>query len=139
MTMKTNITKAHYETLAGFRYAMRRFLRFSERAARTAGLTPPQHQALLAIKGFPGRDHITIGELAERLQILHHSAVGLADRLVRERYVRRMADRNDRRQVWLALTKRGEIVLEHLSTVHREQLQRVTPQIACLLKRLRGE
>ncbi|MGH7994005.1 MAG: MarR family transcriptional regulator [Limisphaerales bacterium] len=138
-TNKRRITRAHYETLAGFRYALRRFLRFSENAAQAAGLTPQQHQALLAIKGFPGRDRITIGELAERLQILHHSAVGLANRLAAEGYLRRLEDRNDRRQVWLALTKRGEIILEQLSAVHREQLQRVGPHIARLLKSLRGE
>jgi DNA-binding MarR family transcriptional regulator len=138
-TNKRRITRAHYETLAGFRYALRRFLRFSENAAQAAGLTPQQHQALLAIKGFPGRDRITIGELAERLQILHHSAVGLANRLAAEGYIRRMEDRNDRRQVCLALTKRGEIILEQLSAVHREQLQRVGPHITRLLKSLRGE
>jgi DNA-binding MarR family transcriptional regulator len=138
-TNKRRITRAHYETLAGFRYALRRFLRFSENAAQAAGLTPQQHQALLAIKGFPGRDRITIGELAERLQILHHSAVGLVNRLAAEGYIRRMEDRNDRRQVWLVLTKRGEIILEQLSAVHREQLQRVGPHITRLLKSLRGE
>lgn len=136
---KNKITKAHYETLAELRYALRQFLRFSENAAQAAGVTPQQHQAMLTIKGFPGRDHITIGELAERLQILHHSAVGLANRLAVERYVRRVSSRKDRRQVYLALTTRGEIVLEKLSAVHREQLQRVGPQITQLLKRLRGE
>ncbi len=122
--------------LAEFRYGLRRFLRFSENAAHAAGVTPQQHQAMLAIKGFPSRDHITIGELAERLQILHHSAVGLANRLVVEHYVQRVPSQKDRRQVYLALTKRGEIVLEKLSAVHREQLQRVGPQISQLLKRL---
>src|SRR5579862_5645367 len=136
---KRKITKARYEALAELRYALRQFLRFSENAAQAAGLTPQQHQALLAIKGFPGRDRMTIGELAERLQILPHSAVGLANRLVRERYVRRVADRKDRRQVRLALTHRGEKLLEKLSAVHREQLQRVGPQITRLLKSLRGK
>ena len=133
------ITKAHYEALAELRYALRRFLRFSEKAARAAGLTPQQHQAMLAIKGFSGRDRITIGELAERLQILHHSAVGLADRLVAERYVRRIADRKDRRQVHLVLTAHGETVLEDLSTVHSAQLQHLGPRITQLLKGLQGE
>src|SRR6202044_268812 len=75
------VTKADFEMLASFRYELRRFLHFSEGAAREAGLTPGQHQALLAVKGFPGKDRITIGELAERLQVAHHSAVGLVDRL----------------------------------------------------------
>ena len=135
----SKISKAHYERLAGLRYALRQFLRFSENAAQAAGLTPQQHQALLAIKGFPGRDRITIGELAERLQILPHSAVGLADRLVREGYIRRLTDRKDRRQVRLALTARGERVLEKLSAVHHEQLSRVGPQITRLLKSLSGK
>lgn len=138
-TKKNKVTKARYETLAGFRYALRRFLRFSENAAQSAGLTPQQHQAMLAIKGYPGRDRITIGELAERLQILHHSAVGLADRLVAEGYVRRIPDSKDRRQVWLALTARGETVLERLSAAHSEELQRVGPQISQLLESLRSK
>ena len=135
---KSEITKAHYETLAELRYALRQFLRFSENAAHAAGVTPQQHQAMLAIKGFRGRDCITIGELAERLQILHHSAVGLANRMVVERYARRAPSQKDRRRVYLALTKRGETVLEKLSAIHREQLQRVGPHISDLLKGLRG-
>jgi DNA-binding MarR family transcriptional regulator len=75
------VTKAEYETLAAFRYNLRHFLRFSESAAESTGLTSRQYQALLAIKGFPARDCITVGELAEQLQIAHHSAVGLVDRL----------------------------------------------------------
>ena len=136
---KNKITKAHYETLAELRYALRQFLRFSESAAQAAGVTPQQHQAMLAIKGFPGRDHITIGELAERLQILHHSAVGLANRLVTENYARRVPDQKDRRQVRLTLTIRGETVLEKLSATHREQLRRIGPQINHLLEFLRGD
>lgn len=140
MTVKKNkITKAHYETLAELRYALRQFLHFSENAAQAAGLTPQQHQALLAIKGFPGRDHITIGELAERLQILHHSTVGLANRLVTENYARRVPDKKDRRQVRLTLTICGETILEKLSVTHREQLRRIGPHINHLLEFLRGD
>jgi len=138
MAAKNVITKAHYETLAEFRYALRQFLRFSEDAAVAAGVTPQQHQAMLAIKGFPGRDDITMGELAERLQIKHHSAVGLADRLVAEKYVCRLADPDDRRHVRLALTARGEAMLQNLSAAHREQLRRMGPQINRLLESLRG-
>ena len=75
------VTKAEYESMAAVRYALRRFLRFSEDGAKAVGLTPQQHQALLAIKGYPARDSVTVGELAERLQVRHHSAVGLVDRL----------------------------------------------------------
>src|SRR3974390_70976 len=100
----TRLTKAEYELLADFRRALRQFLVFSENAARANGLAPQQHQALLAIKGFPGRDQVLIGELAERLQIRPHSAVGLANRLVAKGYVLRVTDQTDRRRVHLALT-----------------------------------
>jgi DNA-binding MarR family transcriptional regulator len=131
------VTQAEYEALAAFRYALRQFLRFSEEAAVAAGLTPQQHQALLAIKGFPGRDQVTIGELAERLQLRHHSAVGLADRLVAEGWVSRRRDGTDRRQVHLVLTGRGELVLEKLSAAHKEQLRRIGRQLKPLLELLR--
>lgn len=136
--MKNIITQAHYESLAEFRYALRKFQRFSEDAAHAAGVTPQQHQALLAIKGFPGRDQVTIGELAERLQIKHHSAVGLADRLVAEKYVRRIIGAKDHRQVLVRLTAKGEAVLEKLSSVHQEQLRRMGPRINQLLESLHG-
>jgi DNA-binding MarR family transcriptional regulator len=82
MARPRQLLKSQYETLAAFRYALRRFIRFSEGAAQAAGLTAQQYQALLAIKGFPARDKVTVGELAERLQLRHQSAVGLIDRLV---------------------------------------------------------
>jgi DNA-binding MarR family transcriptional regulator len=132
------ITKAEYETLADLRYSLRQFLHFSEEAAHNAGVTPQQHQALLAIKGFPEGRSITIGELAERLQIRHHSAVGLVDRLVLKNFVAREHHPADRRQVFLRLTKLGEEMLEKLSTAHKEQLRRIGPHIESLFKRLRG-
>jgi DNA-binding MarR family transcriptional regulator len=135
---RKEISKTDYETLAEFRYALRQFLRFSENAAQAAGITPQQHQALLAVKGFPGRDQVHVGELAERLQIRHHSAVGLVDRLVAEKYLRRVPDKTDRRHVGLALTPRGEQKLETLSRLHQEQLRRLGPQINRLLALLRG-
>lgn len=134
----SKISKGEYETLAAWRYALRQFLRFSEEVAHEAGLTPQQHQALLAIKGFPGRDRVTISELAERLQLRHHSAVGLANRLVSAQLVAREQDTADRRRVYLALTRHGEQVLAELSAAHKEQLRRVAPHIESLLERLRG-
>jgi len=131
------ITKREYETLAALRYRLRQFLRFSEESAQTVGLTPQQHQALLAIKGFPRGGRVTISELAERLQIRHHSAVGLADRLAANNLVRRQPDPEDRRRANLALTARGERLLENLSAAHREQLRRIGPEIETLLKSLR--
>jgi DNA-binding MarR family transcriptional regulator len=139
MPAKTaKITNAEYETLAGLRYSLRQFLRFSEEVARAAGITPQQHQALLAIRGFPGRNCVSVGELAERLQIRHHSAVGLVDRLVSKGFIKRKSAPTDRRQVYLTLTPRSEDVLEELSATHKEQLRRIGPQIESFLKRLRG-
>ena len=138
MAKSKQLIKAQYETLAAFRYALRQFLRFSEEAALAAGITPQQHQALLAIKGFPGRDRVTVGELAERLQLRHHSAVGLIDRLVVEKMVSRAPSDTDRRQVLVQLTRRGENVLEKLSFAHQEQLEHLGPEMSHLLKRLGG-
>jgi DNA-binding MarR family transcriptional regulator len=132
------LTKAQYESLAAFRYALRKFLHFSEAAAQATGITPQQHQALLAIKGFPGRDQITVGELAERLQLRHHSVVGLIDRLVLEKLVARVPSKSDRRQVQVKLTRRGEETLEKLSALHREQLKRIGPELSRLLEQLQG-
>jgi DNA-binding MarR family transcriptional regulator len=124
------------ETLAAFRYALRQFLRFSDEAARAVGLTPQQHQALLSIQGFPGRDAVTISELAERLQIRHHSAVGLVDRLVALKLVRREAGRTDRRQVYVGVTAAGSRVLRQLSAAHRAELQRLGPELVRLITAL---
>jgi DNA-binding MarR family transcriptional regulator len=132
------VTKTEYEALADFRYSLRQFLHFSEEAAQKAGITPQQHQALLAIKGFPEERNITVGELAERLQIRHHSAVGLVDRLVSNGLVIRKQQAGDRRQVHLALAEKGGRTLEKLAAAHKEQLRRVGPRIETLLKRLRG-
>jgi DNA-binding MarR family transcriptional regulator len=130
--------KKQYETLAAFRYALRRFLHFSEQAAETVGLTPQQHQAMLAIKGFPGSDQITVGQLAERLQLRHHSAVGLVDRMVVEKLVTREQSNEDRRMVLVRLTDAGERKLKKLSAMHRRQLKQVGPELGDLLKRLNG-
>lgn len=134
--MHLSITQAEYEALANFRYALRQFMRFSENAALNIGLTPQQHQALLTIKGFPSRDKITVGDLAERLQIRHHSAVGLVDRLVAQELVVREADTHDRRQVCVSLTDRGADLLAQLTFAHRAELQRLGPQLNLLLERL---
>jgi DNA-binding MarR family transcriptional regulator len=117
------LTKKDYELLASLRHTLRLFLSFSQKAARQAGLTPQQHQALLAIKGFPGRDHTSVSELAERLQLRHHSVVGLVDRLVRRGVLRRLPNRTDRRRVELHLSPRGEKLIERLSVVHLAELR----------------
>jgi DNA-binding MarR family transcriptional regulator len=129
----TPLSKADYEALARFRYHLRQFLSFSEKAAVTAGLTPRQHQALLAIKGFPDRDHVTIGELAEQLQIAHHTAVELTDRLASQNLVARHPGSQDRRIVFLQVTRKGENLLTKLSLAHRAEIQRIGPRLRALL------
>jgi DNA-binding MarR family transcriptional regulator len=116
------ITKAEFEAIAAFRYAIRRFLRFSEQAARKEGITPQQHQLLLAIRGFPDRDCATVSELAERLQMRQHSMVGLIDRTEAQGLVRREPGVVDRRQVFVYLTPTGEAKLQRLSVQHRHEL-----------------
>jgi len=138
MAKTKKLLKTQYETLAAFRYSLRKFVHFSEQAAETAGITPQQHQALLAIKGFPGRDYVTVSELAERLQLRHHSTVGLIDRLEAEKLVARRPSHEDRRQVLIHLTNLGERTLEKLSAVHNEQLKRIGPELSLLLEQLSG-
>jgi DNA-binding MarR family transcriptional regulator len=130
------VVQRDVETLAAFRYALRQFVSFSDEAARAAGLTPQQHQALLSIQGFPGRAEVTISELAERLQIRHHSAVGLVDRLAALKLVERRAGQADRRQVFVRLTPAGRRVLRRLSAAHRAELQRLGPELVRLITAL---
>src|SRR5271163_790270 len=101
--MEKLLTLADYQSLSELRYQIRRFLHFSEQAARDAGLEPRQHQLMLTLKGLPANTRPKIGELAERLQIQHHSAVELVNRLAGGGYVRRHRGDEDRREVLLAL------------------------------------
>lgn len=126
------LTEADYRDLAEFRHVLRRFLAFSEEAARTAGLSPQHHQALLAIRGFGGR--LAVGELAARLAIKPHSAVGLADRLVEAGLALRQTCAKDRRRVELTLTPAASRKLAALSQSHRKELKRLAPSLAPLLK-----
>lgn len=133
------ITKSEYETLAAFRYSLRQFLHFSEEVAHSVGLAPQQHQALLSIKGFPGRDKITITELAEQMQIRHHSAVGLVDRLMAQGFLVREQSLTDRRQVYVTLSSKGLAILEQLSAVHKEELRRMLPKLRELIEQLSAD
>jgi DNA-binding MarR family transcriptional regulator len=136
ITIFVTLSKHDYELLAEFRYLMRSFLAFSEAAARRAGLTARQHQALLAIKGYPGRRRVSVGELAERLGLRHHSVVGLLDRLASRGLIRRRTSSTDRRQVLIELTGKAETALEDLSRVHRGELKRLAPLLHPLLEQL---
>lgn len=134
------VTQSQYEILAAFRYSLRKFLHFSEERARAAGLMPQQHQALLSIKGFPGgAGRVTISQLAERMQLRHHSTVGLVDRLEAQGLVRREPSPADRRQVLVRLSARGESILADLSAMHREELQRMLPELEQLMAELSGK
>lgn len=127
--MANRAREAHFRALAEFRYEVRRFLNFSESAARAAGVEPHQHQALLALKGLPHGSNATIGVLAERLQLRHHSAVELSDRLQQNGLIRRSRNDVDRREVLLQLTPRGEELLERLSAAHRLELRVAGPKL----------
>ncbi|HVO01547.1 MAG TPA: MarR family transcriptional regulator [Candidatus Cybelea sp.] len=125
-----------YRALALFRYTLRKFLEFSAEAAREVGLTPQQHQALLSIKGYPERETVTVGELAERMLLKHHSTVELVDRLVELGLVKRATDPEDRRRVFLSLTPKSRKLLVSLSAAHLEELRRFRPVFSGLLERL---
>lgn len=130
------LSLADYQLLAQFRHVLARFIAFSAGAAQESGLAPRQHQALLAIKGSPGGQPMTVGDLAERLIIRHHSAVELVDRMVRSGFLRRRTDASDRRRAILMLTAAGERVLADLSAVHRAELRRIAPLLGTLIRQL---
>ncbi|WP_019859036.1 MULTISPECIES: MarR family winged helix-turn-helix transcriptional regulator [Mesorhizobium] len=127
------IELADYQRLSEFRYLIRRFLEFSQLQAEDAGLTPRQHQALLAIKGYPGGGSVTVGDLAERLRIRHHSAVELINRLSDAGLVVRDQDKDDHRRVLLRLTERADDCLAELSAAHLDELSRIEPMLRRLL------
>ncbi|AJK49368.1 MarR family winged helix-turn-helix transcriptional regulator [Burkholderia plantarii] len=124
MTDSTQLLqKSDFEQLSEFRYQMRRFERFSERAAQSEGVTPLQYLMLLHIKGYPAREWATIGELAERLQAQHHGVVALVSRCEAAGLVKRRPSASDRRQVEVHLLKAGETVLARLAALHRAEIK----------------
>jgi len=123
------ISLADYRSLAAFRYEIRKFLAFSEGAAREAGIEPQQHQMLLAVRGLPDGLRPTIGAVAERLSVQHHTAVALVDKLEARGLIRRQRSDVDRREVLLQVTDEGLELLRALSTLHRDQLQTVGPAL----------
>ena len=128
----TKLSDGDYQALADFRYALRRFVRYSEAGAEAAGLTPRQHQALLAIRAGPG-GALRVGELAERLLLRPHSASELAQRMEEQGLVRREPGAADKRQVRLRLNERGEALLETISQRTRTELRRLRPMLQELL------
>ncbi len=116
------MSKEDFEALADFRYQLRRFLRFSEEITRRNGVTPLQYLLLLNIKGFPGREWASAGELAERLQAKHHGVVALITRCEKLGLVVRKVSSQDRRRVEVRLSKKGEALLARLAMLHRAEL-----------------
>jgi DNA-binding MarR family transcriptional regulator len=124
------LTKQDFEALARFRFGIRRYLRFSEETVRSHGVTPQHYQLLLALKGFPGREWATVRELAERLQLRHHSVVELVNRAQSQGLVGRTPDPDDARAVRVRLTAAGERILTRLSALHRDELRRMNSALA---------
>jgi len=125
-----------FKAMAELRYQIRRFLRFSENAAREAGIEPQQHQLLLAVRGLPESLNPTIGVLAERMQLQHHSTVELVDRLADRGFLCRLRATDDHRQVLVKLTRDGEEFLKKLSLHHLQELQSAGPKFVKILQGL---
>jgi DNA-binding MarR family transcriptional regulator len=138
MPTKQSLDQSDYQRLAEFRYQLRGFLKFSERAASKMGLHPQQHQALLVIKGAPG-ERVTIGVLAERLGIRHNSAVELIDRLIMNGLAERRHNPKDHREVLIDLTTRAEQILADLSLAHRNEIRKFAPLLIELLARFASQ
>jgi DNA-binding MarR family transcriptional regulator len=133
------LTLSDYQALAEFRYQIRRFLHFSEQVVKQAGMERGQYQLMLAIKGIPAGVRPTIGELATRMQIRHHSAVELVNRLEAGGFVHRSRGQKDRREVLLALTSKGEKVLGELALHHHDELRSAGPDLVTALRRIMRE
>jgi DNA-binding MarR family transcriptional regulator len=134
--MADNLEDADYRRLLQFRTGLRRFLHWSEEQAEKAGLTPAQHQLLLAIRGHEGDQGPTIGDVAGYLLLRHHSVVGLVDRAVKAGLVERQEDAGDRRIVRLRLTLQGTQTLQQLSEAHLEEIKRLAPRVRDLTQGL---
>jgi DNA-binding MarR family transcriptional regulator len=132
-------TKADYEALADFRHGLRRFLKFSKSALTRDHLTPEQFQVMLAIKGYPGKDEVSVGELANQLQIRQNSTAELVEVLVKKGLLARNPCVRDRRVVLLHLTPEGESRLAALAMPHRDELVRLAPDLEDSLRRIKGD
>ena len=136
MTAPGELKLSDYQAIAEFRYQIRRFLHFSEEAALYVGLEPQQHQALLAVQGMPLGRRARIADIAERLQIRHHSAVELISRMVDKGLIQRIQGKSDRREVSVRLTPRGSRILQALTVSHRDELRRAAPVLVETLSKL---
>jgi DNA-binding MarR family transcriptional regulator len=133
--MTTPVHDKDYRPLAGFRYGLRKFLRFSkDYLADHARLTPEQYEALLALKAFAPKEGLLVGELSERLQVKHHTAVSLTDKLTQRRLVTRRRGTTDRREVYVQLTRSGSALVSRLAVVHRDVLRQLAPELVAALR-----
>ena len=133
------LTLSDYQALAEFRYQIRRFLHFSEQVVKQAGLERGQYQLMLAIKGMPPGVRPRIRELATRMEIRHHSAVELVNRLEAGGFVHRSRAEDDRREVLLALTPKGDRILGELALHHHDELRSAGPELVSALRRIMRE
>ena len=132
------LSQADYEALATLRFTLRKFMDFSTSAAHQEGLPPQQHQALLAIKGNPRGEAMTIGMLAERLLVAPHTATELVGRLIDAGYVTRHPDPTDKRRQTLQLTEKSEEVLRRLSAIHLQEIRDMAPELIDILTHLQA-
>jgi DNA-binding MarR family transcriptional regulator len=126
----------NYKLMAEFRYQIRRFLRFSEETARAGGLEPQQYQLMLSLKGMPADVRPRIGDVAQRLQIQHHSTVELVDRLARRGLIKRRRSESDRREVFLELSARGDKLLQEMALRHWAEYRELAPDLVVSLKKV---
>jgi DNA-binding MarR family transcriptional regulator len=137
--MSLKLQNHDYQALASFRYAMRRFLRFSKEELKAkAELTPEQYEALLALRAFAPKRGLTIGELSERLQVKHHTAISLVDKLAARNLIVRRSSTEDRRHVYAQLTRKGRGMLASVAAIHRRELKTRSPEMIEALERLRA-
>ncbi len=134
--MREEFSLLNYQALAEFRYELRKFIHFSEQTARAAGIEPQQQQLLLVVKGMPEEKLPTISNIAERLQLQHHSTVELINRLEEHALVERHRDELDQRRVLIEITPQGEEVLQELSSHNLEELQTAAPLLVRSLNAL---
>jgi len=132
------VNPVDFETLAAFRYQIRKFLRFSKDLLSSENLTPDQYQALLAIRAYSPKRGVSVTDLAEQLQVRHHSTVGIVDQLVLRQAVVRAVAADDRRKILLTLTDKGESLVQRLAPPHREELSRLSPEMIRTLQQIAG-
>jgi DNA-binding MarR family transcriptional regulator len=131
-----DLSDLQYRLLSEFRFRIRSFLHFSEETARNSGLEPQQHQLLLALRGLPEGSRPTIGTLADRLCLRHHTVVELVNRLAERGAIARHHNEDDRREVLVQITSKGEAVLRELSDSHWQELKKQGPALAAALDEL---